>query len=81
MSLENSVFIKISRAMTLKYVGYQSLAKTSVKFRGSTREIPKDRSKFMKNAIFTFAGFLSINTIPLFSSCMGFVRDTEMHPK
>ena len=38
--------------MILKYVGVSVAAKMSAKFRESTREIPKHRSKFTKNAIF-----------------------------
>ena len=53
--------------MILKYVGVSVAAKMSAKFRESTREIPKHRSKFTKNAIFDLSA--------LFSSYMGFLAN------
>ena len=38
--------------MILKYVAISVAAKMSVKFKGSIREIPKNRSKCTKNGIF-----------------------------
>ena len=52
ISSEKNVFIKRSMGMNLKYVEILVAAKKSVKFRRSIREIPKNRSKFSKNAIF-----------------------------
>ena len=43
--------------MILKYVEILVAAKMSVKFRESIREIPKNRSKFTKNAIFDLFWF------------------------
>ena len=57
MSSEKNAFKKISMGVILKYVGVSVDAKMPVKFRVSTREIPKNRSKFTKNAIFDLFWF------------------------
>ena len=61
ISSENNVFIKISMGMILNYAEISVAAKMSLKFRGSVREIPKNRSKFTKNAIFDLF-FLAVQT-------------------
>ena len=76
-SSENNFFIKISRDIIFKYVVVAVAAKMSVKFSGSIIEIPKNRSKFSKNAILTSSGFLYIKALALFSCCMGFVGNAS----
>ena len=74
MSSERLVFIKISMSIIFKYV-VSVAAKMSVKFRGSIRETPKNRSKFKKNVIFDL-DLLFINVLALFTFWMGFVGNT-----
>ena len=52
MSSKQYFFIQILMDITFKYVAVFVVAKTGVKFRESTRQIPKSRSTFTKNAIF-----------------------------
>ena len=50
----------------LKYVVASVAAKISLVFTGSIREMPKNRSKFTKNAIFTYSSLLSIKALGVF---------------
>ena len=58
MTLENNFFIIILMGITFKYIVVSVVAKTWLSFRESTREIPKSRSKFTKNAKLNFLLFL-----------------------
>ena len=58
----------------LKYMVVSVAAKMSLKFRGSTTEIPKYRSKLTKYAIFDL--FWLFGHKALFSCWMGFVGNT-----
>ena len=80
MSTEYNFVIQILIRIILKYVVISVVAITAVKFRGSTREVPKNRSKFTKNFIldlFQFPVHKRFNAVQL----LGFVGDTETHPK
>ena len=57
MSSEKNVFKNISKDMILKYIGVSVAAKMSLKFGVSTREIPRNSSKFTKNYIFDLFWF------------------------
>ena len=50
--------IKISMGIFVKYIVVIVIAKISMKFKGITTEISKNRSKFTKRNIFYLLGFL-----------------------
>ena len=51
---KKKIFQKISVGIILKYVMVSVVTKISLQLRGSTRELPKNRSKFTTKSVFKF---------------------------